>query len=651
MKNLNLLSHIITSCALATCSLTIASLILPLPAIGQSTPSKIRLLADTLRARDSGDLTAAKLNAEELIKLAPNDANVQRLLASINDALDATGSQVIYGLASAEPINQMTDAVDQDPMAASESLIASLEAEQDAKIDAAETAIEEAEKLAELGAYAEANATLSASAATLSLNAGTVDIIEELSAAKADVILAEALAQADSGDLKQAEASLEAYATAGGDSREATKLLAKLESSISDPDSLDINVISPEFVKNRKYIRELMARGRRQFIDADYEGAAATFKEVEARDANNAAAKLFSKRIALVLGAVHSENLYKTRQQMITEVDQQWERPKVYDYDEGVVGKSAGPSAVQQKLTTIIIPQVNFSNMELTRVIETLSELSLEYDAERTGVNIVPLFNPNDSNPRVNISLRNLSLDRILQFVTQQVNFTYEVGIDAITVAPSFGQAGAQSTITEFFPISAGTVIRLTGFGDGGGMSSGPVDPFAPVSVSSGPSSDDKTDALQAFFQRAGVNFELPGASLAFDGEQLIVTQSRQNLDRMRTILRNYSEVKQVEIEAKFLEVAQNDLDELGFNWTFRDGPVPQFDENLFPVTDNNGNQVNNYERNAITAGRTLNDAFATNSSASTIQITGLDPIISAPPQIASRIDLAETAGSFFTAN
>ena len=37
----------------------------------------------------------------------------------------------------------------------------------------------------------------------------------------------------------------------------------------------------------------------------------------------------------------------------------------------------------------------------------------------------------------------------------------------------------------------------------------------------------------------------------------------------MRTILRNYNEVKQVEIEAKFLEVAQGDLDELGFNYTF----------------------------------------------------------------------------------
>ena len=42
------------------------------------------------------------------------------------------------------------------------------------------------------------------------------------------------------------------------------------------------------------------------------------------------------------------------------------------------------------------------------------------------------------------------------------------------------------------------------------------------------------------------------------------MTQTRRNLERMRTILRNYNEVKQVEIEAKFLEVAQGDLEEVG---------------------------------------------------------------------------------------
>jgi hypothetical protein len=75
----------------------------------------------------------------------------------------------------------------------------------------------------------------------------------------------------------------------------------------------------------------------------------------------------------------------------------------------------------------------------------------VEYDPERVGVNIVPLFNPNDNNPRVNISLRNLNLDRVLQFVTQQVNFAYDVGGDAVTVSPD-GGLGDVNTVTEFFP-------------------------------------------------------------------------------------------------------------------------------------------------------------------------------------------------------
>ncbi len=641
-KYLNLRSRIaITCCAIANCALLTAFLTFSLPAFGQSATSKIRLLADTLRARDSGNLTTAKSSAEELIKLAPNDVNVQRLLASINDAIDARGPQMKYGLASAALTNQIAVAADQDSMIASENLIASLVADQDAKIAAAEAAIEESEKLAELGAFTVANTSLDKVTNTLSLNVATAETLEDLDAAKAEVILAEAVALAEAGELKLAEASLQAYAAAGGDSKKAESLAAELDREIADPYALNFSDISPEYVAQRKIIRDLVARGRAQFINGDYDGASSTFKEVEARDANNAEAKLFSKRIAIILGDIHENNLYKTREQMLTEVDQQWDRPKVFDITEGAIKQGTGPSAVQQKLTSIIIPQVNFTGMELTLVIETLSELSLEYDSERAGVNIVPLFNPNESNPRVNISLRNLSLDRILQFVTQQVNFTYEVGVDAVTVAPSFGQAGAQSTTTEFFPISAGTVIRLTGFGDGGGFSSGPVDPFAPVSASSGPSSDDKTDALQAFFQRAGVNFELPGASLAFDGEQLIVTQSRQNLDRMRTILRNYSEVKQVEIEAKFLEVAQGDLEEVGFSWTHTDegAVVSQFS----PRSLNDAFSANT-ENTALTIAQAASSTAVVDAEGNAaVQIVPADSqtFSNAPPTITSLIDIA----------
>lgn len=46
------------------------------------------------------------------------------------------------------------------------------------------------------------------------------------------------------------------------------------------------------------------------------------------------------------------------------------------------------------------------------------------------------------------------------------------------------------------------------------------------------------------------------------------MTQSKRNLERIRNILNRYDEVRQVEIEAKFLEVAQGDINELGVQWS-----------------------------------------------------------------------------------
>ena len=617
----------------------------------QSAADKIRLMADTLRARDSGNLNLAKEKAEELIKIAPRDENVQRLLASINKELDRRGGQItsaVFGQASSQDVEVSMDlpsaanaATATDTFSTADIAVAEAAGDQNAKIDAAKDAIADSQKLAKLGAYSDALNLLNRASASLTLNTATASSLKDLEQAKTEIALQEARALAAAGDPKAAEAKIDEYVAAGGNSGLARTLVESLNDQISDPYELDIKDISPEYVAQNKIIRDLLARGRAQYLNGDYDGASATFKEIEARDANNSDAKLFQTKIAELLGGIHGQNLYKTRGQMLTEVDLQWERPKVFDISAANVVEVDEGGRVQDKLNAIIIPQVNFSGMELTRVVETLSELSVEYDPERIGVNIIPLFNSNDSNPRVNISLRNLNLDRILQFVTQQVNFAYDVGGDAVTIQPSDSLGGSSTTVTEFFPISRATVIRLTGFRDGGASSSGPVDPFAaPSSVASGPSQNEEVEALESFFQSAGVNFETSGASLAFDGEQLIVTQTRRNLERMRTILRNYNEVKQVEIEAKFLEVSQNDLDEVGFDWT---------GGRTSPATS----------QQYTTQGRSLNGAFATDSEDSSIVISRIDPVTglsvnssytNTPPVLSSAIDLAADANNLFTA-
>jgi len=642
-------------------ALATAALVTPQLVEADSAPEKIRLMADALRARDSGNLELAKEKAEELIRVAPGDENVQRLLASINRDLDRRAAPVqsadapVYGQAPEgdleEAIDLEADAGEMDTGEA-DSVLSEAVTEQAEKIEAAEVALAAADQLVELGSFTEANNVLNAASAGVTLNTATADILEAIENAKVELLLAQAIDSAEAGDLKAAEAALENYAAAGGISRQARSLARKLDSRMSDPYELGINEISPEYVAQNKITRDLIARGRAQFLNGDYDGAQRTFQEVEARDSSNSEAKLFQTRIAAILGDIHKQNYYKTREQMLTEVDQSWERPKVFAVNDGGGDDGETGGLVREKLESIVIPQVNFSGMELTRVIETLSELSVVYDPEQQGVNIIPLFDASQNNPRVNLSLRNLNLDKILQFVSSQVNFAIDVGEEAVTVTPDGGR-GDVSTITEFFPISRATVIRLTGSGfSGGNTASAPVDPFAAptVSVSAGPSGSEETELLRDFFQRAGVDFQLPGTSLVYDGEQIIVTQTRRNLERMRVILRNYNEVKMVEIEAKFLEVQQSDLEEVGFSWQVASGPNPLFDAGGLPILDENGNQAVTYDREFLTGNRTLNNAFGVATETSSIVVNGDIVAQNSPPQVSNTLDLAAAAGNLFSA-
>jgi general secretion pathway protein D len=416
---------------------------------------------------------------------------------------------------------------------------------------------------------------------------------------------------------------------------------------INDVDeSIEVEEVSPAYVVQKETVRELLQVANAQIVLGDLAGATSTLLEIEARDPNSKEAKLLSLKLSEALDDIQGLNIDKTRATMMNAVHNSWERPKVFQLENTATTEEVAVPSLKRKLESIKLPKINFTGMELTRVIESLSELSVEYDSKGEGVNIIPLFNPSEFNPKVNITLRNLSLDKILQFVTQQVNFTYEVGADVITIQPSDSIGGSSSTITEFFPLSRATVIRLTGFRDTQG-SSNVEDPFAVTSASAVPSADEEKDALQKFFQNAGVNFEgVVGSSLAFDGEQLIVTQTPRNIERLRTLLRNYTEVKQVEIETKFLEVSQNDLDELGFHWT------------VSPIAGKGGDW-------AVSSNlRSLNDINISNKSSSRARIGSInadgevqeyfsatgnnaDPVYINPPDVASSLSYG-TADSFF---
>lgn len=306
----------------------------------------------------------------------------------------------------------------------------------------------------------------------------------------------------------------------------------------------------------------LVKRGRAQYLAGEPGAAAQTFTRVRELDPDNADARAFLARIA---ADSVDQNLARTQTaaRMLDEVQRAWQRPEAPPSAPAVVAPAADQSPLWEKLEAIVLPSVNFSGLELGRVVNTLSALSEEYDragVPARGVNIV-LLDPANANPLVSLTLRDVSLKRLLDFITSSVGYRYEVQADAVVVRP----AGDPSALeTQFFPVARSTVLRMTGRV----TASGAPDPLAGRPGAAPPAAEGEGRAIRNFLQLAGVNFDdEKGSTLAFDGSQLIVTQTGRNLGRIRNILARYREVRQVEIEAKFMEVQDGALEELGVNW------------------------------------------------------------------------------------
>jgi general secretion pathway protein D len=311
---------------------------------------------------------------------------------------------------------------------------------------------------------------------------------------------------------------------------------------------------------------DLVHLGQSQYSAGEYTAAAQSFSRALELDPQNSEAKDGLVRLARE-SVDRNQNRTQSSADMLNDVERAWQAPRAVAVAPGESRPSARLSPLEAKLDAIVLPTVNFSGLELGRVVTSLSAASEEFDLTGTpskGVNIV-LVESTGANLPINISLHDLSLRRVLDLITESAGCHYEVQADAVVIRP---EGGPPVLETRFFPVSRSTVLRMTGRGaaEGAGKK---ADPLAgngrePASPAAGEGS-----VIRNFLQLAGVGFDsVPGSTLAFDGSQLIVTQTSRNLERIRNIMNRYSSVRQVEIEAKFMEVQDGALEELGVNWT-----------------------------------------------------------------------------------
>ncbi|MBX3735624.1 MAG: type II secretory pathway, component PulD [Candidatus Didemnitutus sp.] len=556
--------------------------------------TKIRLLSDALRARDSGNIAEARAKLEELAKLTPGDATVTRLLATLGQVAE---TKVMVSGGVVTPPNE------------AELLAAEEEKKLDQTLAAAHESVRVARGLATDQQFSAALDKLAQARRSLAENPATQATLTEIDVAGAEITRAR-----DEHLAAVAAAAAKKPVTAAAPKSEPAQPETPAPEPAPTPRKAAKKVVvasapAAEPVPDTE-VQALVKRGRSQYLAGDPSAAAQTFARVLELEPGNADAENFMRRIAADT-VDRNVDRTQTSAQLLNEVARAWQRPGVYKEPPPGAALGDGPSPLLEKLNKIVLPSVNFSGMELGRVMTTLSVVSEEFDQSGTapkGVNIV-LLDPTGANPVVNnINLRNLSLKRVLDLVTQSVGYQYEVQADAVIVR----SGGEQTTLdTQFFPVSRSTVLRMTGRGgevNGGGGS----DPLAggakTAATSSSSNVEGEGQSIRNFLQLAGVSFEgTPGSTLAFDGSQLIVTQTGRNLERIRNILARYSDVRQVEIEAKFMEVQDGALEELGVNWNIGK-----------KATQHSGASVTNY----TTSNRSLESAFTNSVSTTQGQIS-----------------------------
>ncbi|MBO7521944.1 MAG: hypothetical protein J6T16_06865, partial [Opitutales bacterium] len=431
--------------------------------------------------------------------------------------------------------------------------------------------------------------------------------------------------------------------------------IAEVEKVAQNPYARSLDELSPDYQSRQKRISLLLADARSQYLFGDYQGAASTYRTVVAIDADNLEAKAYLTLIARKLSEVGKLTYQQTREELLDEVAKSWARPAMFTTTTTTSDTGEKVVPLKAKLSQIVIPEVSFPEpgVSLIDALNTLSELSIINDKSATGakgVNIVARDVADTKN--VSLTVRNLTLEQILSFVTKQVNCQYDIEDGAVVVRKA---SNVEAYETFDFPIPAAAVTRMVGL-QGGASGGDSSDPFG--GSSEGGEGDDDTaktgQKIKIFLEQAGVEFG-PGASLAYDGTKLWITNSTRNVEKVRRILARYNETLQVEIEARFMEVNQGVLKELGFNWDIynKSNGNKLFGTVNASISDMNHRGANNRTLATAFTNRVLSSAISSNEATTQINISYLKPesdpnshIPQLPPELPATINLATEASN-----
>lgn len=343
-----------------------------------------------------------------------------------------------------------------------------------------------------------------------------------------------------------------------------------LRSQLMDPQGFnDRGTITPRHVANIEEVKRLIQEGEGYYATGRYDIAFKRCEQALNIDKYNIAARRLMEKINVARQQYADAAYSETRSAMLADVDKAWGLPlrKFTDGPTSIVEQpqmdSRGSQAINNKLDTIIIPRIDFTDSSIKEALDFIKKRASdldEGDTDNKGINIVlklPPDSPDAAYP-ITLSLSDVPLREALRYVTEAANLKIKIETHAVVVVPA--TENTDVLITKEYKVPPGFITATPGSAPPqiSGLAAGSQSVIAARSIA------------KDFLANQGVEFP-PGASANYISltSRLIVKNTQANLELIDALVDTSVATRptQVEIEAKFLEVTQNNLNELGFDW------------------------------------------------------------------------------------
>jgi general secretion pathway protein D len=350
--------------------------------------------------------------------------------------------------------------------------------------------------------------------------------------------------------------------------------LLQMQKSLLDPNHFN-RTITPGFVSKVNQVEQLMSEAEGLFASGRFDAAFKDYEKVLNLDPDNKSARQGMERIDKERSSYASKAYNERRSQMIGDVARAWELPvpKINTGATTIVEQNPidmqGTSGISRKLQEIRIPQLSLTDETVREAVDKLQRKSrildtTESDPAKKGVNIVLKLDPSkeaaDGGTKINLSLNDLPLGEALKYIASAANLKVKVEPYAVAIVPL--SEPTETLISKEYNVPPGFISSSSSSAPAPGAQTSAGLPGAAGTVG-------KSGAKE-FLETQGVTFPI-GASATYlaSSSKLIVKNTQANLDLIDSLVEVSlaTPPSQVEIESRFLEVTQNNVQELGFDW------------------------------------------------------------------------------------